>query len=140
MEWPCEDSEIGSPIFRKEGTTAAGAPYFGNGKVYLYFDPDCDGTSVPARWIVNDIEPDADAKADLDRDGKCSYMARKDSEALSGPPSGKWQVACNDTWMSMEVKITMAESSTSKPPRAHAGDREVAPAPAPSPVRTPATP
>lgn len=109
VEWPCKGSDIGAPVFRKKGTTKSGAPYFGNGKTYLYYDPNCDGVDATSRWIINDIKPNIEVASDLDKDATCSYMARTDSDAQSGPPSGKWKVACDKTWKTMEVKITMAK-------------------------------
>lgn len=107
--WPCEKGEgIGPSRFKKEGYTESGAPYYTNGEAWLYHDPSCDGRSRSPRWIINDIKPDIDAPGDLDGDGKCNYIARADSDAKTGPPSGEWAVACDGSWQTMDMKIRMA--------------------------------
>jgi hypothetical protein len=108
VSWPCEESEIGSSTFHLVGTTKSGAPWFSNGKSFIYHDPNCDGKKALPRWILNDVKPDTDAKEDLERDGQCLYLARFHSSVVTGPPSGEWKIACRGAWQDMQVNITMA--------------------------------
>ena len=108
---------LGSPFYRgtrlptpsaieRGGLAAAGC---------VYWDPDCDGDSSSARWIVDDRCPNTTASNDLDGDGGCSYYARIDSDDSSSPPLGAetWRAYCDSAWT--DNVLTLAHPSPAPP-------------------------
>jgi hypothetical protein len=99
------------------GKTADGRPYYSrwdagvNAWVYIYYDKDCDGNAGgvgrPA-WIIDDgAPPSTTAKQDLDGDGDCIFTGYTvQSTTSTTPPSGAWNVYCNDAFTSIALILT----------------------------------
>ena len=74
-----------------QGTTASGAPYYkADGALYwIYWDPDCGGTSGLTGWLLDGDAPSTTAASDLDGDGECRLIAYHVSDvsflAFTGP-------------------------------------------------------
>ena len=112
-----------------QGTTASGAPYYRalhpwhDGSFYwLYWDPDCSGSSGnAARWIIASTAPSTIASYDLDGDGACAYVARIDSDDRTSPPQGfkTWRATggnCGSGWRDTYVTISQLVDSPPPPP------------------------
>eukprot|EP00964_Phaeocystis_antarctica_P162713 scaffold137531_cov96-Phaeocystis_antarctica.AAC.1 len=82
-----------------QGTTASGAPYYkaDGTSFWLYWDPDCGGSSGVSGWVFDADAPSTTAASDLDGDGECFISwAVHISDDSSSPPEGlaTWRAAC----------------------------------------------
>merc|ERR1719440_30996 len=66
--------------YSRAGFTKSGAPYFKHViswyDYYVYYEPDCSGTSTWPRWVLTLGAPDLTALYNLDGNGECDYLAR----------------------------------------------------------------
>lgn len=107
---------INGLTFLKRGVTLSGAPWFQaiDSETYLYWDPDCMGsTDGTPRWIIDHDKPDVTKKSDLDNDHFCDYVGRINSDDLRQPPvQGLWTLNCGGTWQ--QSYIILLEGTTTQ--------------------------
>ncbi|CAK0862086.1 unnamed protein product [Prorocentrum cordatum] len=114
VEWPCQTPSIGSPYFVFSGSSATGAPVYGNTDGnYIYWDSSCDGIERPLlyqqpRWILDSEEPNMTASMDLDSDAGCAYFGHHGSSDSTGVPLGNttWFLVCDGQGLNMTVTIS----------------------------------
>ena len=112
----CPSGAAYGGTYTLQGMTGNGAPYYANavGRS-LYYDLDCAGSGLPARWILDDSPPDASRSFDLDNDGQCSFaghLLTADAQLPLGTHA--WALVCDGSWPS--VDLTLAIASPSMPP------------------------
>ena len=128
-----------------QGTTASGAPYYkADGSPYwLYWDPDCGGTSGLTGWLFDGDEPSTTATSDLDGDGACVIWAIHISDDSSSPPQGlaTWRAECSlGSWSSTDVTIHQLAPPPPSPPPSPPPPSPPPPSPPPPPPPSPPPP
>ena len=95
--------------FEPQAVTASGRWWYkATNGLTLYWDPDCDGTGTPSRWIIDNVDTISTTAANaLDGTNKCSYLARSELDSTAqSPPSGTWRMVCDGAFTDVSLVLS----------------------------------
>ncbi|GMH71347.1 hypothetical protein TrST_g3334 [Triparma strigata] len=105
---PVAMTASGFPYYEKTVIVNLGGGEFYHYELYLYYDPDCDGTSEHMNyWIFDNTKPSTTATNDLDEDSSCEVAGY----TSVNPPNGTqtWTLLCDGDWIDTNVTIVVED-------------------------------